>query len=389
MLRYSYSMIPSSLTSAESKPFLDPEKISAPFFTTRLALSVLRRRARLPDKFLITKLCFASLLLPSFLQSRRGEKTRVSPTAWLDGVRGIAAFFVYIRHFASATHPDIQYGFGTNETQRSIIQLPFFHLLTAGPAMVALFFIVSGYALSWRPLRALHYQSNEICLQRLSSAAFRRATRLFLPGIVSTFVVMLCVRYGLYDKGLASVNPEDMPGFNEPGPPMLQHEPFILQLSNWLDNTWLWLQVWTPVNHPYDVHLWTLPVEFRCSMILFMALVAFARIPPRIRLGSSFGCIVYCHYSNFWEGWLFFSGSFLAQLKLLQNGADEYFSPLLLAECGGNVGEKEQNPRTSYTDHARICLFTTGLYLLSAPDYDFSKHTILPHLLEMLSAKVS
>ncbi|KAF2428280.1 hypothetical protein EJ08DRAFT_671449 [Tothia fuscella] len=275
--------------------------------------------------FRASKISNGSFLMPSFLQSRNKSKNeRVSRTAWLDGMRGLAAFFVYIRHFASATHPNIQVGFGANPDNRYLIQLPILHLLTAGPAMVALFFIISGYALSWGPLRAIHNQSASACLQRLSSATFRRAARLFLPGVASTFIVMLCVSAGLYDRGHASINSDDMPGFMEPEPPMFRTEPFIVQLRDWVNCTWSWLQIWNSGGHPYDAHLWTLPVEFRCSMILFMALVGFARTPPRIRLGLLLSCIVYCHYTNFWEGWLFFAGSFLAQMKLMQDeGAEE------------------------------------------------------------------
>jgi hypothetical protein len=363
-------MISSSPTE-ESEPFLDAEKVS-PRSPGAIVFSILLKGARLPDKFLRSSKCnISSILLPSFFHPRRAESARVSQTAWLDGIRGCAAFLVYIRHFAAASHPDIQFGF--DETHRSFIHLPFFHLLTAGPAMVALFFIISGYALSWGPLRALHNQSIEACLHRLSSATFRRATRLFLPGVVSTFIVMLCVSAGLYDKGHLSMNPEDMPGFHEPQPPMLRTLPFSAQFNDWFHQTWLWLQVWTPVNHPYDVHLWTLPVEFRCSMILFMALVAFARTPSRVRLGLLLGCIIYCHYSSFWEGWLFFAGSFLAQLKLLQDEADNYIPPLGLAENGGIVGEKETEKGTSRADYARLVCFAAGLYLLSAPDYGFGK----------------
>lgn len=106
----------------------------------------------------LSKSNLTSFLTPSFLHTRRAE-TKFLPTAWLDGMRGIAAFLVYIRHFAAATHPDIQYGWGTNGEHRNFIHLPFLRLLTAGPAMVALFFIISGYALSLGPLRAIHHQS--------------------------------------------------------------------------------------------------------------------------------------------------------------------------------------------------------------------------------------
>lgn len=94
-----------------------------------------------------------------------------------------------------------------------------------------------------------------------------------------------------------------------------------------------------------------------------MALVAFARSRPRIHFGMLFCCIVYCHYTNAWESWLFFAGSFLAQLQMLQQ---ETNTPLLdIPEP--KIDIQEEKP-ASKRDHARVLLFVLGLYLLSSPD---------------------
>jgi peptidoglycan/LPS O-acetylase OafA/YrhL len=191
---------------------------------------------------------------------------------------------------------------------------------------------------------------------------------LFVPGVVSTFLVMGFVAAGWYEKGRAYENEVDMPGFHEPQPPMVYGEGFGTQFAVWAGWTWRWLNVWTPQNHAYDVHLWTLPVEFRSSMILFMALVGFARTRPRIRLGMLGMCIVYCHYTNAWEGWLFFAGSFLAQLKMLQEEAESTPLSLDLTDASDEKVLGAAEPQTSSMDHARILLFVAGLYLLSSPD---------------------
>lgn len=110
--------------------------------------------------------------------------------------------------------------------------------------MVTLFFIISGYALSSGPLRAIHQQSVEVALVKLFSVTFRRAARFFLPGVVSTFIVMLCLSLGLYEKGLASMAKANMPGFNEPQPPMgISKESLGFQFSLWLIWTWRWSNV--------------------------------------------------------------------------------------------------------------------------------------------------
>lgn len=299
------------------------------------------------------------------------EYVPISSTTWLDGVRGLASLFVYIRHFASATHPNLQIGYGRDDENRYLIQLPFIRLLVGGPAMVALFFIISGYALSWAPLRTMHYESSSAGLKRLSSAIFRRAIRLFLPGIASTFIVMLCISAGLYDAGSKAINLEDMPGFQEPGPPMLRQDPFIVQFKDWLRCTWGWLNIWQLTSHPYDVHTWTLPVEFSCSMMLFLVMVSLSRCTPYVRLGLLASCVLYCHLKDNWTSWLFFTGSALAQLKIIQGEMPEDLVEVQLPTSDTNLGILQSNERFSIRngDFARISLFLAGLYLLSAPDY--------------------
>jgi peptidoglycan/LPS O-acetylase OafA/YrhL len=330
-----------------------------------------------------------TILVPSFLHKKSGgSSNKVAPTAWLDGMRGIAAFFVYIRHFSAITHPNIQPGFGSSDSNRWIIQLPFLRLLISGPSMVALFFIISGYALSWGPLRALHLNgSPEQSLNRLSSATFRRATRLFLPGIASTFMIMICISLGMYDRGQRAFESDvDMPGFHEPQPPQFRNDPFNVQFWDWVNSTWKWLNIWGVSGHPYNPHLWTLSVEFRCSIALFVVLVALARTKAIWRLSGLGTMVIYCYYTNAWSEWMFFAGGFLAQLRLLQEGRQDKW--LHEATSSTNAAEKgvdmmDDNAievkaeswvrKISAGDAGRYILFILGLYLLSNPDGGYGK----------------
>jgi peptidoglycan/LPS O-acetylase OafA/YrhL len=311
-------------------------------------------------------------LLPSFLQPRNNSEsasnTKVSPTAWLDGMRGLAAFFVYIRHFGAIHHPDIQPGFGSSDSNRYITQLPFIRLLVSGPAMVALFFIISGYALSWGPLKSIHGGAVDKSLERLSSATFRRAMRLFLPGIVSTFFVMLCISLSMYDRGhRAWASNDDVPGFKEPQPPMWRKDPFSVQFWDWVRSSWQWINIWQQNGHAYNPHLWTLSVEFRSSIALFMVLLALARTRAVWRLAGLGGMVMYCYYTSAWAEWLFFAGAFLAQVKMIQ---DERQAALPVAVKSEEDVLDDVHPKgISTADSWRIITFVAGLYLLSAPDY--------------------
>jgi peptidoglycan/LPS O-acetylase OafA/YrhL len=185
-------------------------------------------------------------------------------------------------------------------------------------------------------------------------------------------MVMCCIYLGLYDRGHLSINQEDMPGFWEPEPHRWWGRPLYKHLQSWLWETWVFLQIWQPDSHIYDVHTWTLPVEFRCSIILFITLVGIVRCGPKLRAVTLLGMVVYCHYSDFWHGWLFFAGSFLAQLKFIQDDCPELREVSLPTQADDLLtiphDSPEEDLELSRADITRFVLFVTGLYLLSAPD---------------------
>jgi len=327
-------------------------------------------RATFPHRISRITSLIPTVLLPSFLHPRSNDgssSNKVSPTAWLDGMRGLAAFFLYIRHFGAIHHPQIQPGFGSSDANRYIIQLPFIRLLVSGPSMVALFFIISGYALSWGPIKTIHAGQVDKSLERLSSATFRRAMRIYLPGMISTFFIMIFISLGLYDRGHRAWQSDvDVPGFKEPQPPQWRNDPFSVQFWDWVRCTWQWINIWSGGGHPYNPHLWTLGTEFRCSIALFMVLLALARTKAAYRCLGLFGMVVYCYYTNAWSEWLFFAGAFLAQVKMFQ---EDRIAALPVAKLEEDISDDGHPKSLSGGDLARMILFIIGLYLLSAPDY--------------------
>lgn len=87
-------------------------------------------------------------LLPSFVSSylrpnSAARTKRLHDTAYLDGLRGIGAFVVYLHHTHMMYSMDGLYGYGSKAGANHILQLPFIRLVTAGPGAVALFFLIS------------------------------------------------------------------------------------------------------------------------------------------------------------------------------------------------------------------------------------------------------
>lgn len=308
-------------------------------------------------------------LLPTWLEKKEptfDPEPEIHPTAWLDGMRGIAALFVFFYHFAYAYHTRLELGYASGEGNYNIIQLPFIRLLVSGPAMVAIFFLVSGYSLSIASLKDMQNGNSSKALGRIASASFRRPIRLFLPCIVSTFTVMVLVCAGVYTRGDKARTPALQVGFREPNPYI--HATVAAQVDDWLRKTGQWLMIWRfdHGNHDYDCHLWTLPVEFRCSILLFIVLVAISNLRAWARVFVLGTMITYCHYTNFWEGWLFYAGALLAQINLLEGS----FPKIHLEEIDL---EKTVAKYSAWKGRVIVAIFVLSLYLLSIPDFNGRK----------------
>lgn len=101
-------------------------------------------------------------------------------THYLDGVRGIACFIVFIDHMVNELYPSLRFsntpGF-TGEIKRIIAITPL-NIIYSGLVSVSLFFILSGFVLS---LKYNVTQKKSI----LVSAAIKRYPRLIIPIAVS------------------------------------------------------------------------------------------------------------------------------------------------------------------------------------------------------------
>lgn len=277
------------------------------------------------------------------------------PTAWLDGLRGFASFFVSFYHLRNGFTNDVHlsYGTGSDGANDRLLQLPFLRLLFAGPAMVTVFFLVSGYSLCWGSFNDLQTGKVGKCMERIRSSIFRRWLRLYLPTIASSFVVLLCLILGFYDKGTEM---DARSGYREPMPTHFSSA--IGQAKDWAVETVHFMNIWGEGEnrHLYYPHSWSIPVEFTCSIILYVAMIAIAklRLVPRLALLGI--AILYTYWTAWFHLWTFFVGALLAQLnayRLVQHNWVNGYPP-------------ETSRRKTVV---KIFIFMWGAYLLSYPDW--------------------
>ncbi|KAH8650143.1 acyltransferase family-domain-containing protein [Xylariales sp. PMI_506] len=267
---------------------------------------------------------------------------KVHPTAWLDGLRGIAAFIVVIHHMTIVWFSwNIHDGYGINSASNLVIQLPIVRLLISGFPHVATFFVVSGYALSLKALKLMHKGSINDARSAIASSVFRRHPRLFIPALGLCIPSVIISYFGWYGNGLTlGANPTM-------APPML---PLVEQLKDFFRMGVIVANPFTTApaeNWTYNPVLWTMPYEFRCSLFIYGTLLAFSGTHTLVRLGLVSIVLYYAVAYAWWDIWLFFSGMFLADLKLYMDSRefsneDSFFPQRLLFQDHPYLGRAEE-----------------------------------------------
>ncbi|KAH7022875.1 acyltransferase 3 [Ilyonectria destructans] len=307
----------------------------------------------------------AWFIVPSFLQSRYMREhvrpTKLGPTAYLDGVRGVAALIVSFGHFTTPGY-NTHIGWGVNGGNYQFMRLPFCRLLYSGGAAVAVFFAISGYVLSYKPIQHIRNGNLHSFSTGLSSMAFRRAIRLYLPTTISTAIMACILQTGILERTQAIEN--DRTYFN-------YNIPFHLEaLPSASEEFMRWVNVVTGAffafswdNYVpygwYDGHLWTIPIEFRGSFYLFAVIMATARLQTKYRLLTVAAIMYYSYTYSRWEFMLFLSGIPLVEWDHIRGA---HIPPSV-------PREKEDTPSRSTLKTIFWHLISAlGLFLLSQPE---------------------
>ncbi|KAF7560147.1 hypothetical protein G7046_g3999 [Stylonectria norvegica] len=312
---------------------------------------------------------FVWFFVPSFLQGSHGadSQKRRSPTAYLDGMRGVAALIVYIFHNIHQCY-NVNVSWGANGEYYDIMRLPVIRVLTVGTPSVSIFFVISGYALSYRPLQFIRSQNKEGLATTLSSLAFRRVFRLFGPVAVSTFMVACLLQLGAFEPTREfTENRTYLRVYTEKHiVPMLSAWD---QFKDWAYHVYTLVYVFgwdhrgSGINDGYDAHLWTIPNEYRCSLYLFLILIATARLKTLWRYSTLFVAAVVSYTNSRWDFLTFLAGMAIAEWDHIRGSHAPPSDSLT-----GNI-ETSRSLRRIQTIAWFFASFF-GLYLMSFPILD-------------------
>jgi peptidoglycan/LPS O-acetylase OafA/YrhL len=305
-------------------------------------------------------------LLPSFLHPTNPAKParKIHATSYLDGLRGVAALIVLHSHFLTNWFYPLRSGYLSSETDIHILQLPIIRLFYAGRASVAIFFVISGFVLSYKPLQLLRNGEQGKVLQTLGSSVFRRSFRLWIPIIVGTFISAVLACYNLYTP---------VPSRGELIPPVF---------PTWQEQMWHWWGDLCQFSFPwkgagvdgngaagfvYNGHLWTIPVEFYGSIVVFVTVLGLSGVNRGkgwmgIAVGT--GLVWYAIWGGRWDVGLFLGGVVLAEWSLINSPE----KGLPLHRSPSNVNLDSLSKRNETSGLARIARkLLAALHLLTHP----------------------
>lgn len=208
---------------------------------------------------------------------------RKDSVAYLDGIRGTAAFVVFLNHFCMAFYsayfymkPELSHLNGLEiEYSKS-----YFSFLNNGGFAVAIFFVLSGYVLSRK-----YFISND--LEVTISGLHRRFIRLYIPIAFTLIISYILLIQHAYSNDATS----------------------RITLSEWFFKQWRISEPETRLlgsltygtmfagDASFDTCLWTMSYEFYGSLFVF-AFLAFTHFTKRYRLLLAFLAMYYFYRAN-------------------------------------------------------------------------------------------
>lgn len=259
------------------------------------------------------------------------DRYKQHATSHLNGLRGLASLIVFLYHLTQYnffyllfpySYPRLDDGYQT----RGVLQLPFIRIIHSGPAMVPLFFVVSGFVIAIKPLTLVRSGNHGNLVSNLASFIFRRGVRIYLPVFATIFLSVFVAWIGL--KDIKKISKYEFT--------LMGADAMVFYANIFNTNQFL----------PYKLdlmegHLWTIPVEMICSFMQIIALLGFSRVSPTTRLVLLSLCIAFSMQLAQWAVGAFLLGGLLSEFSLIQSEPDSRHQLLPIAETAPMVSFRD------------------------------------------------
>ena len=309
---------------------------------------------------------FPHLLFETFSKPAHERRRPYGDTTWMDGARGIAALIVFNFHYAEAFTGVTWWGYGAKTGLTSFVSLPFVRLLIEGQSSVCLFYTIAGFVNSITFLDLTARVGPGRALQKLSKSSFRRWFRLYLPTYTVLLTHTVFAHLHGYKPQKALLLNYNKWIFKNLNPVSLQHLPVAQQSTQLLKDIIGISSAWKDT----DLYvcrgigqLWTIPMEYHASVVLFFVLSLSASCSHIARLWI----LIICLYYEKVTVMSYILGAAIAQYSLLSTRR----IPLLDEKQSFETVYVRQNMfhRASriLRSPLRLLAYVMALYLMSTP----------------------
>lgn len=216
--------------------------------------------------------------------------------------------------------------------------------------MVAVFFVISGFALSSKGVQLIRSQSPSL-FRALASTTFRRSVRLWLPSVTVSFFAFLLQRMGLLT---------DHPLHHADTTLSTEIQSYIGYVKDLVD-----VYTWKQFKGFYNPHLWTIPVEFRCSMVIFLCLLGLSRTKTMVRIGVELLIIAHASWNDRWDVISFIGGLLVAE-QHYHRKAKAAAIPISLVDTD-HASDSENRSQSRSTRMFYFCTLALGMFIGSFP----------------------
>ena len=210
--------------------------------------------------------------------TRRNAMSRDIVT-WVEGLKGIAGVVIVFNHLRMCFWPETHDAI-SESGQSSWVQIPFLSLVCAGNLAVRLYFVLSGFALCYRPLRLLEEERVSTVYDRTSQSLQSRFWRLLVPSAIASAISLCLASLGAFSHSKSICR-----AFSDTTP-----TPTALLADLWLWTKDSFLNMWVLGHHHFHDSLWCMRTLLVGSYLMYLLVILRATARHTFWLWAAISC---------------------------------------------------------------------------------------------------